>query len=414
MRNKLLLLGLIAALGDATLASGAEVSEAMESSLSLRGFGSVGLARSSSAQAEFVRDLSQPKGITNRWSGRIDSVLGVQANWQVVPTLELVGQAVSRYHYDRSRDPELMWAFAKWEPDARVSVRAGRIGADFMMQADSRLVGYSYLPVRPSADFFGPLFFSHFDGGDASLTLPLGNGLVRGKLFAGATQEKTSGTPGIWDTSSSPVRGFVLDYQIGPWLLRANAASIRFSNDIKFSPLPETLRTIGSNFGYPGAISAADALSTRDTTTRFYSLGVVYDDGPLQVQGMLNKIRHETGVFQNSHAGYLLAGYRLGTVTPYSGVSWWKSSFKSFSTGLPEVPAFDELNRRFDYIMLASATNQKTYTLGARWDALHNIALKLQWDAIRGSSGSRFPYAHSESGWNGRTDVVSLSLDFIF
>ena len=177
-----------------------------ESNLSLRGFGTLGVARSSSDQAEFVRDLSQPKGISNHWSARNDSVLGVQANWQATQSLELVGQVVSRYHYDDSHDPELMWAFAKWEPDARVSFRAGRIGADFMMLADSRLVGYSYLPVRPSADFFGPLFFSHFDGADATLTLPLANGLVRGKLFAGATHEKATGAPGIWDTSGSPVR----------------------------------------------------------------------------------------------------------------------------------------------------------------------------------------------------------------
>lgn len=386
---------------------------------SLRGFATLGVARSSSDQAEFVRDLSQPKGIKNgQWSGRIDSILGAQANWQATPELELVGQVVSRYRYDESRDPELMWAFAKWEPDARVSVRAGRIGADFMLLADSRLVGYSYLPVRPAADFFGPLFFSHFDGADASLTLPLplllGSGLVRGKLFAGATHEKTSGAPGIWDTGGSPVRGFVLDYLVGPWQFRANAARIRFSHDIKFAPLPDLLRAAGAAIGAPDAMVAADALTTAGTATRFHSLGIVYDAGPLQVQGMFNRIHHETGAFQNSRAGYLLAGYRLGTVTPYAGVSWWKSAFKPYSTGLPDVEPFAALNRAFDYLMVASTADQTTYTLGARWDVRPHVALKLQWDAIRGSAASIFPYGGSAPGWNGRTDVVSSVVDFVF
>lgn len=160
----------------------------------IRGFGTVGLARSSSDHAEFVRDLSQTSGLKGgQWSGRIDSILGLQGNWQLSKEFELVGQVVSRLHYDRSHNPELMWAFAKWEPDARLSLRAGRIGADFMMLADSRLVGYSYLPARPSSDFFGPLFFSHFDGVDLSMTLPVGDDLVRGKLFAGRTQEKAGG-----------------------------------------------------------------------------------------------------------------------------------------------------------------------------------------------------------------------------
>ncbi|MDX9995341.1 MAG: hypothetical protein RBS28_08435 [Rhodocyclaceae bacterium] len=373
---------------------------------SLRGFGTVGLARSSSDHAEFVRDLSQPLGIKGgEWSGRIDSVLGLQASWRATDDLEFVGQAIARLRYDRSRDPEVMWAFAKWEPDARVSLRAGRIGADFMMLADSRLVGYSYLPARPSADFFGPLFFSHFDGADASLTLPLAGGLVRGKLFAGETREKTSGAPGIWDTSGSPVAGMVLDYLQGPWLFRANYAQIRFSSDINFAPLPFILRNV---IGTPQAIAAADALVTKDTKTRFYSLGIVYDDGPLQVQGMLNTIDQETGVFQNSSAGYLLAGYRFGMLTPYAGVSWWKSKFKPFGVGLG-IPDLDR-------IMAASGSDQTTYTLGARWDFHDNMALKLQWDAIRGSPQSLFPYARANggSGWNGRTDVLSVVMDFVF
>ena len=418
VRQGAVLTGILAALAcsspafgdEATISEPADSLANTPSSLSLRGFGTLGAARSSSDQAEFVRDLSQPKGITNHWSAQNDSVLGVQANWQATSSLELVGQVVSRYHYDDSRDPELMWAFAKWDPDASMSFRAGRIGADFMMLADSRLVGYSYLPVRPSVDFFGPLFFSHFDGADASLTLPLSSGLVRGKLFAGATHEKATGAPGVWDTSGSPVAGFVLDYLTGPWQLRASATSIRFASDINFTALRNGL--ISTTI--PSAIAAADLLSTRDTTTWYYSLGAVYDDGPLQVQGMLNSIRQETAVFQNSHAGYVLAGYRMGEWTPYVGVSWWKSAYKHHSTGLPDNPGYAVLNQGFDSVMQASAVDQRTYTLGVRWDLRQNMALKAQWDAIRGKASAHFPFTDVKSGWNGRTNVMSLSLDFVF
>ena len=380
------------------------------SALSLRGFGTVGLARSSSDHAEFVRDLSQPIGIKGgKWSGRIDSIFGLQANWQATPEFELVGQAISRLHYDYSHNPELMWAFAKWEPDPRLSLRAGRIGADFMMLADSRLVGYSYLPVRPSTDFFGPLFFSHFDGADVSATLPLGDGLIRGKLFAGKTQEKSAGTLGIWDTSGSPVRGIVLDYVTGHWQFRVNAARIRFAADLNTSFLSDPLRFAGS-LGISGANAAADTLSAKDTVTRFLSLGVVYDKGPLQVQGMLNRIRHETGMFENSHAGYLLAGYRIGTLTPYAGVSWWKTSPR---TGLPVVQDLF-LNAAYGQFIAGSHVDRTTYTLGTRWDLRGNMALKFQWDAVRASADTRFSFLNSDSEWNGKTDVLSVTLDFIF
>mgnify|MGYP004701025225 CR=1 FL=1 len=377
------------------------------STFSLRGFGTLGVARSSSDQAEFARDFSQPKGIKGgQWSGRIDSILGLQANWQATPQLELVGQIVSRYRYDESRDPEVMWAFAKWEPDPRLALRAGRIGADFMMLADSRLVGFSSLTVRPSTDFFGVLSFSYFDGADASLTLPLGSGLIRGKLFTGEIKEKTSLANGIWDSSDSPIHGLVLDYFNGPWHVRASEVRVRFERDINFAPLPELLRTAGT----AQSITAADALIIAGKTTQYQSFGVVYDSGPLQVQAMLNSIRHEAGFLHNSQAGYLLAGYRVGAVTPYAGVSWWKSKIKSQSTGLPDPV----LNKEFDLVMGTTVADQTIYTLGARWSLCRNTAVKLQWDAIRGSASSRLPVLRSGPDWNGRTNVISAVVDFIF
>jgi len=384
--------------------------DAVESPFSIRGFGTVGLARSSSDHAEFVRDLSQPVGIKGgKWSGRIDTILGLQANWRATQELEFVGQVISRLHFDRSHNPELMWAFAKWEPDPRFSLRAGRIGADFMMLADSRLVGYSYLTVRPPTDFFGPLFFSHFDGADVSGTIPIGDGLVRGKLFAGKTKEKSAGTLGVWDTSGSPVGGLVLDYVTGPWHVRLNSARIRFASDMNTSMLTEPL-IFAHNLGVSGALDAVKTLQTKDAAARFLSFGVAYDRGPLQLQGMLNRIRQESAVFQSSHAGYLLAAYRVGSVTPFIGVSRWKTYPHEY---LPVVgDAF--LDGVYSGFVAGSKVDRTTYSLGARWDIHRQIALKLQWDAVRASRDTGFSFANATQAWNGKTDVLTATMDFVF
>lgn len=387
--------------------------EYLPDALTVRGFGTVGMARSSSASGEFVRDLSQSRGIKDgQWSGRIDTILGVQVNWQAAKDVELVAQVVSRLRYDGSRNPELMWAFAKWESDESLALRMGRIGADFVMQADSRLVGFSYLTVRPSADFFGPLFFSHFDGADMTLSQPLGNGMLRGKLFVGRTHEKAAGTPGVWDTSGSAVNGLVFDFQRGAWLFRLNSANIRFAEEINSYGMPGMLRAAAGATGVGQANTAAGSLSTHGKWGRFLSLGAVYDDGPLFLQGMINRIAQDSEVFQDSHAGFFLAGYRLGGVTPFAGVSRWISRGGPYSTGLP--PGFAALSQNYMRYMMASHVNQTTYTLGVRWDVLPNVALKLQWDGVRGKPDSHFPIAHPGVDWNGRTDVVSGVMDFVF
>jgi len=80
-RKTLVLLGCLAIAGHPLFAAAAETAEPTpEANLTLRGFGTLGVARSSSDQAEFVRDLSQPKGISNHWSGLVDTVFGVQTN----------------------------------------------------------------------------------------------------------------------------------------------------------------------------------------------------------------------------------------------------------------------------------------------------------------------------------------------
>lgn len=411
---RLFLFGLFTVLSFSAFASDVDSNDEASAGVRLRGFGTLGLAHSSSGEAGFVRDLSQPKGITSRWSGHIDSNLGLQANWVVNPDVELVGQAVSRYHYDGSFSPELSLAFVKWDPTTRMSLRLGRIGADFLMLADSRLIGYSYLSVRPPVDFFGTLFFSYLDGADASLTIPLESGIVRGKVFTGQTSEKAPYSLGIWDTSGSSVGGAVLSYQRGAWQFRGSAAGIRFSHSHGFSGLADTLRAVGSGYGYPSAIAAAEAIAAENTVSAFYSAGFVYDDGPLLIQGMLNRITSQSAVFQNSRAAYLLAGYRLGALTPYAGVSRVRSTHKNHSTGLPAGGAFDPLIQGFDTLMAATAMNQKTWILGMRWDVQPNTALKLQWDAVRGTPDSPFLLSFPTAQWNGKTDVLSVTLDFVF
>ena len=61
---------------------------------SLQGFGTLGLARSTTDQAEFVRDLSQPGGVSKKWSAKIDSAAGLQVNWHATEDMEAVAQIV--------------------------------------------------------------------------------------------------------------------------------------------------------------------------------------------------------------------------------------------------------------------------------------------------------------------------------
>ena len=375
--------------------------------LSFQGFGTLGLTRTNNDTAEFARDLSQPSGAGTAWTGKVDSMLGVQANLQFSPQTEAVLQAVSRHHYDGSFNPELTWAFLRHDISPDTSVRAGRLGTEFYMLGDSRLVGFSNLTVRPPPDFYGSLVFSYIDGLDVSSAIQTSGGLLRGKLFAGMSPEQTPFAPGIvWDQRDSTLQGGYLEYLAGPWQARVSHARVRFNHEM---PTDDLVRLSGDPLGGTPYLSLVPEMALKDKWAHFTSVGLVYDAGPLNAQLMLNHITHDGVAYADSKAAYALVAYRLGAVTPYIGIS------RSFTQAEP-LPAsglalVDALTVS---LVSQSYVDQHTVTLGARWDFQKNLALKAQLDRIEGQPSSKFLVKNPLPAWDGRMSVFSLSLDFVF
>ncbi len=374
---------------------------------SLHGFGTLGLTRTTDDHAQFVRDLSQPKGAGTQWTPRVDSLLGLQANVRFSPRTEAVVQAVTRYHANDSYDAELTWAFLRHDVSPDFAVRAGRLGTEFFMLGDSRLISYANLSVRPPPDFYGSLVFSYIDGADVSGTLPVAGGLLKGKIFAGRSPEKTPFAPGIqWDLRGSSLVGGYLDYIKGPWQFRLSHAQVRFKQE---APTDLLLQSNGDPLSGLPYLALVPDMAMAGTRARFGSLGLVFDEGPLNIQLMLNQIQQESPAYADSKAGYVLVAYRFGALTPYLGLSRSVSDMGTLPASM--IPGIDALTHS---LVAQSYTHQTTGTFGARWDLQKNLAIKGQVDWMRGTPASLFLVKDVRPGWDGRMTVFSLALDFVF
>lgn len=369
-----------------------------DSSFKVRGFGTLGALRTSTDDSEYIRELTQWRGASANWDARVDSVFGLQANWRLGSDFEMVVQGISRYRYDGTYRPEIAWAYARYNPMPNMTLRAGRLATEFFLQADSRMVGYSYLTVRPVNDYFWYLPFTSIDGGDVSLIMPIGEDLIRGKIFMGWSTGKIPYDEQVWDIGNSPLVGTYLEYLTGSWLFRASYANIRFATDM---PLRHLFN------GYPDAFTETSLahLHTKDTLSHYYALSAVYDRGPWYLQIMLNHILQGAQVFESSDSGYILGGYRVNQVTPYLGYSWIRSRHRE---GAP--------NPLVQIIMNDSHADQKTLIAGLRWDVVPDVAVKLQWDGVRGDKTSVFPTRKERVlGQNaGNYNVFSVVVDFVF
>ena len=373
------------------------------SRFSFGGFGTLGVARTSGGEDRPLRDISQPRGISDTWSARNDSAFGLQAGYRFDDALEAVAQGVTFLRDDGSYRPKLTWAFLKYDVTPRFALRLGRVGAEFLMQADSRQVGYSYLPVRPAIDFYGLIPFASADGLDARLRWPLGEGTLRAEALAARAGDDI---PPYDLDGSRLVRG-TLGYDQGHWQFRYIYARARLSENVPaVQPLRETLAMLG-------ATATADALALKDTLTRYQSLGMAYDDGRWQVQAAVNRITQESALLGNLRAATVLVARRFGNVTPFAGYTWAKSFGKIPDSGLPN-PMFAPINDAVAQAVAASSLHRRTRTLGVRWDFARNMDLKAQVDFIRGDTSSTLLFEGDASRWDGRTKVFSLSLDFVF
>ena len=398
-------------------ASAAAVAETGLSSngLEISGFGTLGALRTNTDQVDVTRDQSQQHGARTDLSLKQDSLIGIQAYYKANESLEFVAQGVSRYGPRGDYRPELMAAFGQYAATPNLSLRAGRIGMEFYMLADSRLVGYSYLTVRPPREIFTTLPFQYVDGADFTATAPVGDGVLKGRVFLGQSGEEAPVADDFVSLRGAPIAGAYVEYQSGAWQWRMTYAQIEFKDELPgaVTRLRQGL-TQASRFGFPDAARAAESISLTDTVSRFYSLGAVYDSGPLQVQGMLVQVRHESALYQDSLAAYAVAGYRIGQFTPFAGVASSRSTAEAVSSGLPAAPQFTALTTGLNGAIARTHTDQTTYTLGARWDFRRDMALKAQVDMVRGARDSIWLYPTSTAGFDGKLNIYSLALDFVF
>ena len=396
----------------ATTVAVAQDDETGLSALTLRGFGTVGLVRSTDGQAEVARDLLQPRGVSNHWSGKIDSNLGVQLNYLASESVEAVIQAVSRYNYKGNYSPELTEALLKYDPSPYISLRMGRVGTDLFMHGDSRLIGYSQLAARPNIDYYSSLAVTYLDGGDLQATFPLGEGLLRAKGYYGFLREMLPFDDEHLDLRGSRAIGGYLDYQQGGWQWRAGMAQISFKHSVP-SPLSDVRsELIGS--GVTSAQKTAADLELQGTKARYYSMGVVYDRGPLLMQVMLGRLSYDSKAIQDQDSAMFLAGYRIGNLKPFIGYSRARSRASPVSSGLPDTGSHVQINAALNDYLAESHVDQHTYSIGLRWDFRRDMALKLQADAIRGKPDSIYTFRRESDHWDGKTNVFTLVLDFIF
>jgi hypothetical protein len=387
-----------------------------QSMFSFSGFGTLGVVHSSESEADFTNSSLKPDGagFSRAWSPDIDSRFGAQVTANVTSQLSAVVQVISEQLYDGTYRPHVEWANINYRFTPDVSIRVGRTVYSLFMFTDTRKVGYANPWVRPPVEVYNLIPISNSDGMDASYKLHVGDFV---HTVVGSFGENNSGMPSRLGGGTAHARAI--------WLISdtieygAASAHVTYSHAHLTLPGLNGLFDAFRQFG-PQGIALANEYDEQDTPLSFIGIGAMYDPGRWFALGEWGHVDFHSVLGSNA-AWYVSGGYRLAKVTPYLTYSEVSVNSKTSDPGLTlsTLPAFlvgpaTGLNAALN-ATLASAADQRTMSVGARWDFMKNVAFKVQYDRARIGAGSPGALINIQPGFvpGGTLNLFSVAIDFV-
>lgn len=406
----------------------------------MSGFGTIGVVHSSTNDVDFVYP-GQAGGAGTTPNTSPDTKIALQGSYRVTSTVSLTSQIMTKYDAYASYEPKIDWLFAKWQVLPAVAVRAGRMGAPFFMISDFRDVGYANTPARPPLDVYSQVPVSQFEGADIAYQFALASTTMNASVYYGNSKSdysiglRKTGDPFL--LANSPTlqpSSFELKNLLGVNLSAEfdNGLTLRLGHSQSqlsvSSPGIAGTQALAAATGSPSLINAVNAMLKNDDGRRavFDGIGLTYDQGDWVASAEYTK-KHAQNFVADTTGWYVSCGYRIGKLTPYGGLSRLKVDDTNTSnplTALLTDPGIaGAISRNLQGVLNSQTVSQRTTTLGIRWDAQSNMALKAQLDHITKPAGAYGLFYAKDSGSaqaasfftnSRRVNVLSVSMDFVF
>lgn len=385
----------------------------------VKGFGTLGAGGTDTDRLGFRRNIKQTPGATDNWGYAIDSRLGLQLDVDINESWHAAAQWVARNNTGDFFEQNLDWFFLRWRPVDDLDIRVGRLGFDVFMLSEYRNVGYAYLWMRPPHEFYAGLPVDHFDGADIAKKFEVGDGTLTIKAFGGYSffQVPTTGSSKSAEQGLT-VAGGKLAYEYGNWNARIGYNYSLNNNELApLQPLLDALNSAPVNAVWPGAQSLVQQISSKNKAVHFSSIGLAYDDGLWLAQMEASYIHSDVGTYPSVASGYFSAGRHFGKVTLYSlfGISESLNSRVELSNPLFPVPAVVELRNAADQVLNNNGVDEKSVSLGLRWDVSEHIDLKTQLSHYwLGNNGAALWLKPASGPIPDTVNVWSVGMDFVF
>jgi hypothetical protein len=430
MRARMVLLGIAVGASRILAAEAADPSTGWDA-WRVSGFGTVGVVHADTSQPWlYARDLTQ-NGAASDTSMLVDSRLGLQLNWQPNAQWDAVFQVVGRprtRNADWSESVEL--GFLAYRPAPGWTISLGRMKPDLFLLHNARNVGFSMPWVRPNGEFYGWIPSASLDGAglsyrwqqhDAQWAAQFWMGELRNTItvLRTDTHAKWRGRNNVGVTLTRESNGLTL-----------KASFLQSDTDLGTSA--DQLQLEGALLGLSQVPVQQVAVSAEalyrnlipDGRTTYVGLGAEYDSSTWLANAELSRVTMRRGLSGGTR-GYASLGYRWGSLVPYA-----MAGFSQPEHGAPRVdgdwialltPVLGSAEAQAAAMAGAYAEafaadarfDQRSLSMGLRWEARDRLALKLQIDRINVDAYGAGQWRHSTPD-PGHVNLLSVTADWVF
>lgn len=285
-----------------------------------------------------------------------DSKIGFQGTFNISDDTQAVMQLMMRGEYDW--DVEAEWAYLSHKFDNGIKVRGGKLRVPLFMYSDYLDIGYAQPFARPPEEVYAAVPFSSYTGAGISYDVEYDDSTLSMQAFGGESDVKNT------NVELSNLMGANLNWTDEVWTLRGVYATAILNGDIT-----QTSRQSITPPGAPPTFINVEStlMSLNDDRGEFIGVGASYDDG--EMLAVFEWTRAEIdGAYPDTDAGYITLGYRIKAFTPYVTVAYLESQDNDERTPVSAQTALQSI---------VFNSERTAYSLGLRWDALDNLAVKF-------------------------------------
>ncbi len=360
----------------------------------LSGYGTLACTADDRNDVAPIRDFSQKPDDghkTDNATWKLDSRLGLQAHYRLSDEVDFLLQGVLRDQVKIDMRNSIELAYAAYKPRADLELRAGRLGYDAFLMSDTRNIGYANLWVRPPTEFYAWIPIFSVDGLDATFRIDTRSAQWRIKAQYGSSYATFPMGEVEYDVETNNLFSLTVERQSGPFRIKAGYSRLSLENEADaFAPLFGGLDAFAAatRNAFPEMASEAEFisrnLSFKNNRIEYLSLGAVFDNGDWVAQAEVAHSSSDSDAVAHGNMAYFSLGRRIGDWTPYFLFSFIHPTEKPYSPetnwDLVGQGAFQD---QAVYLMNSMRAEQRTFSLGIRWDFHNQAALKFQWDHSR-------------------------------